>query len=274
MSIKKCKKNNGSIFIKRSSYFFLTAIFFLCFASVASAHFGVILPSDDIVDSTESRTINLTLMFTHPFEQKMMDLVRPQKFGMVLGGKKTDLSSALKENDMHGHKAWKASVTLKRPGDHAFYFVPQPYWEPAEDCYIQHFTKVIVNAFGLEEGWQEPVGLEAEIIPLSRPYGLWTNNVFRGQVLFHGKPVPGAEVEYEYYNAPVDGRSVKAPADAYITQVVVADSQGVFTVSLPMEGWWGFAALMTDPGAMTHDGKKKDVEKGAVLWVRTRDMKR
>ncbi len=249
-------------------------ILFMLYASSVFAHFGVILPSDDIVDSSEPHKIALTLMFTHPFEQRMMDLVKPKTFGMVVMGKNVNLTSSLQPNDMNGHKAWKAVVKLKRPGDHTFYFIPQPYWEPAEDCYIQHFTKVIVNAFGMEEGWQEPVGLEAEIVPLTRPYGLWTNNVFQGKVLFRGKPVPGAEVEYEYYNAPVDGKSVKAPADAYITQVVVADEQGVFTVSLPMEGWWGFAALMTDPGALKHDGKKVDVEKGAVLWVRTRDMKR
>ena len=246
----------------------------LFWASAASAHFGVILPSDDIVESGESHTIDLELQFMHPFEQKFMDLTKPEKFGFVLAGKYTCLMPSLKQTKTAGHETWQASVTLKRPGDHIFYFIPEPYWEPAEDCYIQHFTKVIVNAFGLEEGWTEPAGLEAEIVPLSRPYGLWTNDVFRGRVLFHGKPVPGAEVEYEYYNAPVNGASVKDPAPPYITQVAVADSDGVFTVSLPMEGWWGFAALMTDPGAMKHDGKKVNVEKGAVLWVRTRDMKR
>lgn len=69
---------------------------------------------------------------------------------------------------------------------------PQPYWEPAEDCYIVHYTKAYVAAFGEEEGWDEPAGLKTEIVPLTRPFGNYAGNVFQGQVLLNGKPVPGA----------------------------------------------------------------------------------
>lgn len=39
-----------------------------------------------------------------------------------------------------------------------------------------------MNALGLEEGWDSEIGLETEIVPLTRPYGLWTGNVFTGMV--------------------------------------------------------------------------------------------
>ena len=39
-----------------------------------------------------------------------------------------------------------------------------------------------------------------EIIPLTRPFANYSGNIFQGRVLLDGKPVPGAEVEVEYYN--------------------------------------------------------------------------
>jgi cobalt/nickel transport protein len=131
-----------------------------------------------------------------------------------------------------------------------------------------------VDALGLEEGWDEPVGLETEIVPLTRPYGLWTGNVFTGRVLVKGKPVPYAEVEVEYLNeSPENAAQVKAPSDPYVTQVVKADSNGFFTYAMPRAGWWGFAALNDASWKLKNDKVMKDVEIGAVIWVRTVDMK-
>ena len=128
-----------------------------------------------------------------------------------------------------------------------------------------------MNALGLEEGWDEEVGLETEIVPLTRPYGFWTGNVFSGIVKVRGKSVPFAEVEVEYFN---EKGKIHPQAGPYITQVIKADENGVFTYCMPKAGWWAFAALneaswrMKDP-----EGKSKSIEIGAVYWVRTRDMK-
>jgi cobalt/nickel transport protein len=53
-----------------------------------------------------------------------------------------------------------------------------------------------------------------------------------------------------------------------ICQTVKADENGVFTYAAPAPGWWGFAALNTADYRMDHEGEKKDVELGAVLWVK------
>ena len=83
--------------------------------------------------------------------------------------------------------------------------------------------------------------------------------------------MPFSEVEVEYYN---ESGSLKAPAPPYVTQVIKADAAGVFTYAMPKAGWWGFAALNTDTKKMKGpDGKEKDIEIGAVIWVKTRDMK-
>jgi cobalt/nickel transport protein len=138
---------------------------------------------------------------------------------------------------------------------------PQAYWEPAEDTYIIHYTKTFVAAFGADEGWDTPIGLPTEIVPLTRPFGNYAGGVFQGQVLIKGKPAPGAEIEVEFYNK--DGK-YKAPSDYHVTQVVKADANGVFTFTCPVEGWWGFAAL----SEADYKIKDKSVELGAVLWVK------
>jgi cobalt/nickel transport protein len=241
----------------------------ICTARVAPAHFGVVIPSDDIVSQGEPRRITLDVKFIHPMEGHHMQMDRPLRFGVLAREQKSDLLGSLTESKVDGFSVWQASYDIKRPGDHIFYVEPAPYWEPAEDSFIIHYTKVIVNAYGMEQGWDVELGLRAEIVPLTRPYGLWTGNVFAGVVKVNGVPVPGAEVEIEYLNT--DG--VKIPAGPYGTQVVKTDVNGVFTYAMPRAGWWGFAALAEDDRTIERDGHDKPVEIGAVLWVRTRDMR-
>jgi len=239
-------------------------LFLLILAGNASAHFGMLIPSDSMVMQGDNRILTLGLSFSHPFEGVGMELVKPNTFDLVIDGEKKDLLDSLKETRVMGHKAWTMSYKINRPGLYKFYMEPEPYWEPSEDCYIIHYTKTIVATFGYEEGWDEPVGLKTEIVPLTRPFGLYAGNVFQGIIMLDGKPVPYAEIEVEYYNK--NGRA-KAPTDYMIAQVIKADKNGVFTYAAPRSGWWGFAALNTSDKKIKHNGEDKDVELGAVLWV-------
>ena len=68
--------------------------------------------------------------------------------------------------------------------------------------------------------------------------------------------------------------TVKAPADPFVTQVIKADGQGVFTYAMPRAGWWGFAALLQgDEPMKAPTGEMVPVEQGALMWVKTVDMK-
>lgn len=252
----------------------------MVFTGPALAHFGTITPSDDIVAQDDAKTLNLQVKFIHPMERHYMEMAKPKQFGVMHDGKKTDLLNTLKAvkgkspDQTESFTFWTTDYNIRRPGDYIFYVKPTPYWEPAEDLFIVHYTKVCINAFGLEKGWDEPVGLETEIIPLTRPYGLWTGNLFTGQVLLEGKPVPFAEVEIEYLNESRGNISVVIPpSDPYVTQVVKADANGVFSYAMPRAGWWGFSALSEANWKLKHEGKEKGVEIGAVYWIHTRDMK-
>ena len=242
------------------------------FTTSAGGHFQVLIPSRDVFSPTDGRTVDLEILFTHPMENgPVMEMGLPKQFGVLADGEKLDLLGQLQRKSIDGKTAYSCQARLRRPGDHVFYLEPGPYWEPGEKKMIIHYTKVVVDFLGAETGWDSLVGLPVEIDPLVRPYGLWTGNIFRGIVRRDGKPVPFATIEVEYLNAD---EKVAIPNDAFVTQTIKADAQGVFSYSMPRAGWWGFAALVDSEHSMTAPtGEEVDVELGGLIWVQTVDMK-
>jgi len=249
----------------------LVAALMLEIVSPAKAHFLVLLPSEDVVDSPEDSELTFDIQFTHPMEQgPVMPMESPVQFFVAQAGKRVDLLATLQPRRLQGQPAFSIRYRLENPGDHVFAIEPAPYWEKLEKKWIIHYTKVVVNFMGDEGDWAKPVGLPVEIQPLTRPYGLWSGNCFRGIVLHNGQPVPYADVEVEYWN--ID-KKVLPPNDAFVTQVIKTDGQGVFCYGIPRAGWWGFAALVEGPEKRpAPDGQPADVELGGVIWVRTLDM--
>ncbi len=255
------------------------------FAQSAFAHFQMIYTPEMAL--VKGGKIPLALVFTHPFEAgHTMEMGKPEQFYVVRSRgenspKKTNLLDKLKPikwtSLTNSASAFETTYTA-RGGDHIFVLIPEPYFEAEEDSYIKQNTKVIVNVGGEPGAWSEPVGIPTEIVPLSKPYDKWTGNVFQGQVLFNGKPVPHAEIEVEYLNhnpelkarAFSEKAGAKAPQGSFVLQTIFADANGVFTYGLPKAGWWGFAALGLDPD---YKYKGKDCSRDAVIWVQAKDMK-
>ena len=102
----------------------------------ASAHFGLLYPSDDIVATEEEKRITLSAKFLHPMEMTMMDMARPVRVGVVHRGKTTDLLGDFTESKEDGMRWWVGSHTLTRPGDYLYFMEPAPYWEPMEESFI------------------------------------------------------------------------------------------------------------------------------------------
>ena len=240
-------------------------------ATQSDAHFQTLIPSRDIITGPKSPVVKLLMRFTHPMEQgPLMNMGKPRRFGVLANGRHSDLKAALEAEREKDSTFYRASYRVKRPGDHIFYLEPAPYWEPAEGKMIVHYTKVVVDAFGAESGWDASVGFPVEIRPLARPYGLWTGNAFRGVVERDGKPVPFAEIEVEYWNA--EG-AVSVPTSPFVTQVIRADADGTFSYTMPRAGWWGFAALVEGASKMNNpEGKPVPVELGGLIWIRVQDM--
>lgn len=246
---------------------FLTAsLATLIAATPALAHYGMIIPNDPMISQQDGRSVALTMSFSHPFELDGMMLETPVSFSVTHEGTTTDLLGELQDATVMEEQGYTLDYPLERPGTYIFAMEPQPYWEPAEDAFIIHYTKTYVTAYGDDEGWDTELGLKTEVVPLTKPFGLWEHNVFQGIIKLDGEPVPYAEVEVEFFN---EGLAATAPDELMVTQTVKADADGVFTYAPPAAGWWGFAALNTADYTIMEEGsgEEKAVELGAVIWV-------
>lgn len=236
-----------------------TILALLFFIVGAQAHFLTLLPTSDNVTSKKESKLTLDAMFIHPFEQSGMTMEKP--LGIYVNS--LDNSLKLKETKRFRKKAWQSTYTIKKPGVYSFFVKPQAYFESSEGKYISHVPKVIVSAFGREDGWDKPLGLKYEIIPMVKPFALYSGNLFQGKVLKDGKPAANVEVEVELFNE----NKHKAPTPSHITQVVNTDENGVFSFVMNKSGWWGFAALIEE-GEKVYEGKKYPIENGALLWIK------
>ena len=257
----------------------LSLVLGLTLSLPAFAHFQTIYTPESALN--KGKEINLKLVFTHPFEAgHTMDMGKPKAFGVLHKGKKKNLLKTLRPITFasltNSGRAYETSYKLRGMGDFVFYFDPAPYYEGSEDIYIEQITKMIVNVAGAPTDWDTEVGLPVEIVPLDKPYALWTGNVFRGIVKCNGKPVPYAEIEVEYLNHDIKGNAfakkakVEAPQDAFVTLTIKANKDGEFAFGIPKAGWWGFAALGAG-GDCTYKGKELSLD--AVIWVQAVDMK-
>lgn len=267
----------------------LAAACVLTLVSSAFAHFMVMYTPE--IALPEGRDLDMRIVFTHPAEAgHTMDMGGVEEFYVVkqrgdAKPKKVDLMQYLKEitwnNPESANKAFSALIpkkVVRSMGDYVFVMKPGYYFEKEEDVYMQQFTKLILNVGGVPGNWAEPVGLPCEIVPLIKPYGVWTGNVFKAQVLSNGKPVAGAEVEVEYMSHMPDLKSDSMPAkssvtypqDSFITQTIFTDVNGYITFGIPKAGWWGFAALGVGP---EKEYKGKELGQDAVIWVKAEDMK-
>lgn len=267
----------------------LVGLVSMLFTAPAFAHFQMLYTPQSALES--GGAMNLTLVFTHPFEgDHVMDMDPVQEFYVVhqRGEEgepaKTDLKEYLKAITWRGlgdakGKAFEANLparVVRSMGDYVFVLVPSPYYEKADEGYIQQFTKMIMNVGGMPGNWHKPLGLPAEIVPLNKPYANWTGGVFTGVVMSDGKPVPNIEVEVEYLNVDVDTAAnafvgeprIAAPHPAFETMTVMADDQGRFTIGLPKAGWWGIAV----PDVVELEYKGKEMVQEAVLWIQVTDI--
>jgi cobalt/nickel transport protein len=240
----------------------------------AQAGFGLMVPTDELVTQGESSTLGLRLGWFDPLAPLFTEIAKPKRFGVQHLGEETDLLASLKPAGEKNPTAWLADFMAKNPGDYTFYAEHAPRWVAADDQFTVPLAKVCVNVRALEEGWDEPVGLEAEIVPLSRPYGLWTGNLFSGQVLLNSEPVPYVAIEVAWLGTNPDTPPAPLPgATAYRLQKVRADVNGIFHYAMPRAGWWGFAAILDTDRTLKKDNEEKPVGIVTSFWVMTRDFK-
>jgi len=79
-----------------------------CSYSLSLAHFGMVIPSDNMVMQGDEKKIEIILSFSHPFEMVGMPLEKPSKFFVVKESKKSNLIENIEEIKVMGNQAWKS----------------------------------------------------------------------------------------------------------------------------------------------------------------------
>ena len=93
----------------------------------AKGHFQVLLPVTDVVTAADGQTLGLELLFTHPMEQgPVMEMGRPKRFGVLVGGEKRDLLSTLTARKLEGKTVYTCTAKVTAPGDYVFFVEPAP----------------------------------------------------------------------------------------------------------------------------------------------------
>ena len=248
---------------------FLVSVVLVGFPLLARAHMLILKPEREIVSSFKKRVVVVKVRFSHPMEGGPSMNFRIEKSGLSSPGGEQPLS--WKEFSIPKGKGEKGSVSaywseivVSRPGIYQVFVEQTPYFEPAEDVFIRQIAKVYLEAFNLEGDWSTPLGLDAEVIPITRPFSLWEGSLFTGRAVIGGRPCSNCRVEMEYLNE--EGFSL--PFSSLATYVTHTDSQGLFQVTLPWRGWWGIAVLGDGGELKGPKNKTYPVELDAVIWVK------
>lgn len=181
---------------------------------------------------------------------------------------RTEHLSALEESTTFGAPSWITEVSMPHAGVHHFIMETKPTWTPALNRFVQHVAKTLQPSQDNLELWDKSSGLDFDILPLTRPFSLCAGMSFSGQIVHEGRPVPHAVVEAVWLPDVAVGRR-KTPKPLQSTeQVLKADAEGIFTITCPWAGWWGFSAVTSGGDPLKDpDGNLKPVDLKTTLWV-------
>lgn len=222
-----------------------------------------------------SEEVDVLISMMRPFRHEGLSMDMPQLFAVLryddqtpvkdgsLQPERHDLLGDVEEIHYLDQKAWGANVALSRPGLYQFIIEARPWWDAARDRFVQHYVKTTLPVYGVERGWELPVGQRFEIQPLTRPFGLTAPALFSGRVLFNGASLNNAPVRM----ARINTDKQTAPTPWHEELAARADSEGRFAFVLNQPGWWCCAATAAADPLKGQDGQPKALELGALFWL-------
>jgi len=256
--------------------FLATAVIVLVLgAATASAHFYTFWPDSPNGYGRLGREVRWQCFWGHPYENIVFDTAEPEVFAALPDGERKGLtpSGAKREDPATGEmrSTFTFCHTPEQLGDTWVVVAAPPVLIEEEGEFVHDYVKQCLHVM-VEKGWDRPVGLPIEVVPLTRPYGLEPGFVFRGRVLLDGQPLPGAAVEIEQMNAFHVGEDA-LPRDQFgmedvpmITRTARTDVDGYVTCTLDEPGWWIICAS-AESGTLEADGEQLPRVLRGGLWV-------
>jgi cobalt/nickel transport protein len=158
--------------------------------------------------------------------------------------------------------AYRLQFTPEQRGDYVFILTSPPIWMDEEQEFFQDTVTAVLHVQA-QKGWDTATWTDFELRPLTRPYGLQAGMVFQAQALWRTKPLGGALVEIERYNATPPA---ELPPDEHMTRTARTAPDGTVIGNLTDAGWWCLTALH-DGDEKERGGKTYPVRRRATLWV-------
>ncbi|MGQ9689244.1 MAG: DUF4198 domain-containing protein [Desulfobaccales bacterium] len=240
-----------------------------------AAHFQVFWPQTGGCYAKPGEPVKWQYFWGHPFEMLIDDAQDPKFFISTPDKKKERLAATpitLKDQASgKDRRAFAVEYKPPAPGDYYLCLEAPPYFIPEHEVFWEDYVKAPLHVKA-EKGWDQAVGLPAEIIPLTRPYGWPAGSIFKGQALVKNQALTRATVEVEKFNGfyvPAD-KMPKSPLGEehgpLVTRVTKTDRMGYFILTLDSPGWW-IISVSAPGGRKVHQGKTYPVEMRAGLWV-------
>jgi cobalt/nickel transport protein len=237
-------------------------------APAAWGHYNMLLPDKHSVKKGE--TVTFTYQFGHPFEHELFDAPEPIFLSVRMpDGKGVDLLKSIEKTTLPGAggkkvAAYRFRFTPEQRGDYIFLLRTPAIWMEEDKEFVEDTVTVWLHVQAQRS--REGVGYLNAITPLTQPYGLRPGMVFQAELggLKRSQEAPQPPpVEIERYN-PTPPKEL--PPEEYITRMVRADPNGVFTFTLTEPGWWGMTGQWQSD-KKEHKGETYPVRRRATFWV-------
>jgi len=250
---------------------FIIACWLLPVATL-EAHYHAVAPENySKWSARKGESVAYRLIWGHGYEHIWFDINKPESFVVYApDGSKKDLLPLLKTIEVKAvsgeeHDAYSFFYKPGARGDHVLGLVAGIQWDEEDGVWLRDYAKAVLHVQS-EGDWDREVGHTAEIIPMSRPYGLLPGDALSFKVIYRNKPAAGVRVERELLSEKTPGES-ELPSEPFIAYSAKTDERGFVTFSFPGPGWYGVTAIC-ESGEKHKSGEHEGllIER-ATFWV-------
>ena len=240
-------------------------LFVLFFSCAANAHYPVLIGDRSPDMGQRGGIINLTYGLGELYEDVFVDARKPDWVrGYMFDGGTFELTDELKKNG----NVYNIKYRSRRVGDTWIVAHVPMTWSKHDNTFTETTVRTIIHQ-GLSKGWETPLGLPLELVPLNQPYSLLPGDSFRVETLYKNEPLQNAIIYAEKYYSP--GLKKPYPTEAVLTRTVRADRNGIANINLHSAGWWVLFVLH-ELDEMTKDDKSGIATLQDAIWVYVNEM--
>lgn len=246
--------------LKKSLSQWGVGIVLLLGATVASAHYPFMIAGRSPDMGHRGGLLNLTYGLGELHEDLFVEARKPDWVrGYTFDGGTFDLTDKLEKNG----KVSTIKYRSRRIGDTWIVAHVPMTWSKHDSTFTETTVRTVIHQ-GLSRGWETPLGLPLEIVPLNQPYGLLPGDSFRMELLHDGEPLVGAKIYAEkYYEKPLQK---PYPSESLLTRTSRTDANGIANINFHSAGWWVLFVLH-ELDEMEKDGQSGVATLQDAVWV-------